>query len=337
MSDPTDITTADIQAAIDSTTSASSASSPAAADSAPAAPASSDSASAGAAVQPDDVDLTAPEWGDIPTARRPTIAKNIRDKAVAAARKEWDEQTKWTQGIPREDFEAYRREQAIAGSMSPADYVLNLYQRVQADPQHGPQLRSMAAKILGQRQAPSQQPAVVDQEPEPDIPTDASQGVPVVYSAKQQRLHDAWLTRQILAQVGQQLAPLQETHQTLQQQREQAQAQSQANAYAARTFEVVSKWTGFKEHAASIMEKYAAISLTDPRTEGEKLRDVYSEVVLPTLTSAARQQAVTDITRKASASTINPNAATTNQPFDHTKASWKESIAYELARKGITV
>lgn len=302
-------------------------------------------ASAGASVPSDDVDLTSPEWGDIPPARRPTIAKNIREKTIASERTKWEQETRskygWVDGVEPSELQAFRREQAIAASMSPADYVLNLWTRVQNDPTHGPQLRSQAARILGQRA----QEAPEDVMPEPDIPTDASNGRPMVYSAARMKELLEWQRRQFQAETRQALEPFQQQARTQAEREQLAAMKAESDAFASRTLDRITKLPGFKEHAQTIRDRYAALGVTDPngnwrpdpsdpRTEGEKLRDLYAEIVLPTLTTAARQDVVADLRNKATASTVSPGAPSASRPFDYEKASWEDALKHEWSKRG---
>jgi hypothetical protein len=71
----------------------------------------------------------------------------------------------------------------------------------------------------------------------------------------------------------------------------------------------------------------------DPRTEGEKLRDAYLQVVGSKFTQQARQTAVSDIQRKASAGTVNPGSAVGTAPFDYKKATWEEALKHEWNKR----
>lgn len=335
MADEATLSTADITTAVQERIAPSADASAAASTPAPA-----DPASAGATAQPEETDFTdAQLTGMIPAERVRRALANREKKVTDRLTQQYDQQYGWAKEIDRSDLDAFRREQAIAGSMSPAEYVANLWQRVQQDPQHGPQLRSMAARILGQRQQPAE-----DAMPAPDIPTSESQGQPVVYSAQQLQKLLEWQSRRTQADVLRELGPMRSEVEQSRAEREFRAASQQADAYAAHTLDGIAKWPGFKEHVGPIMEKYAALGRTmadgtwlpdpsDPRTEGEKLRDIYSEVVLPTLNQSARQQAVEDITRKASASTINPNAAGTGAP--QTYKTFKEGLMQELSKRGV--
>lgn len=293
-------------------------------------------------------ELNDPSWGDIPQSARGRIAQNYRarlDKEAAqridTARQEWERQH-WANGIDPQEA-AVIRDWHRRGATDPAGLVADLFARVQSDPTHGPRLRSEAARMLRQGQQAD------DPEPPPDIPTDRSNGRPVVYSAQQQAKREAWLKRQWMAEVNQQLAPFQQDLQTRQQQDGIRQLQAQSDAYAATTVQQVIDLPGFKDQKAAIAKEYASMGIADPRTgqivpdpndprsEGEKLRDAYLKVVVPTLGQTTRQQVVADLHRKAHASTINPAQTTGGEPFDHRKdqsvRGWENSLRYEWERR----
>lgn len=290
------------------------------------------------AVSTDQSETGTPAKGEPPQERWPTILENARKKAAADAEKQWKERFGWAESLDPSELQAAREWYARA-NQDPVSFVTDLYQRVQNHPQYGPQLKSQAARILGQRgNVPVQ---ASDQMPEPDIPTSESNGRPVVYSAEQLAKRLAWERSQMKAELLKELEPdLQETR-VSRQEREFRQMAQQADDYARTTLTGLTDKPGFKEHSAEIKEAYAAMPLTDGRTEGEKLRDAYLQVmatkVIPSLSQNARQQVVNDINRKVGASTINPAQANTTPKTDWRdpkvsledalKMAWQESNA----------
>lgn len=290
--------------------------------------------------------LNDPGWGQIPPSRRQSILDNARKKArterETELNAEWETKTGWAKDIDPKEA-AVVRDWVRRGNTDPAGLVMDLWQRVQNDPTHGTRLRSEAARILGSR--PQQQVPVEDVMPPPDIPTDTSNGEPVVYSAKQLALRDAWLKKQFLTDVEQRLAPYQQDLQSRQQTQELVAMQAQADAYGASTMKSLTDQPGFKEHAPAIRAAYAAMGIRDPKTgdivpdpqdvrsEGEKLRDAYLQIVVPTLQTAGRQQVVHDLHRKAQASTVNPSSTHSSEPFDYKKATVEEALRYEWEKR----
>jgi len=289
-----------------------------------------------------------PGWGQIPQSRRQSILDNARKKARAEREtelnQEWESKTGWAKDIDPQEA-AIVREWVRRGNTDPVGLVSDLWQRVQNDPTHGTRLRSEAARILGARQGQAQ-PAE-DAMPQPDIPTDTSNGQPVVYSAQQLQKLLEWQDRRSEARLKKELEPYQQDRQTRQQTEELLSMQAQSTDYATKTVTPLTKLPGFEEHKAAIAKEYEAMAIRDPRTgqmvpdpndprsEGEKLRDAYLKIVVPTLSSAGRQQAVTDLHRKANANTVNPSATSSTEPFDYKTASWEEGLKHEWnKRKG---
>lgn len=266
-----------------------------------------------AAAVPGDTPVT----GTPPPERWPDILDNARKKT----REEVEANYQWAAGVDRAEFEAARQWLDLT-SRDPILGLDRYMQRLASQPDLQPQLRSYAARILGTRTAA----APVDQMPGPDIPTSESNGEPVVYSAQQMQRLLEWKDRQTKALLEQELGPIK-------QDREKAQAKVYADAYADATVPRLEKLPGFKEHVAAIRDAYMAIPVNDPRTEGEKLKDAYLDVVGPQLTSEATRQAVTDLQRKASASTVNPAATSTSTPFDFKKESWEAGLKHVWNQK----
>jgi hypothetical protein len=346
MSDSTTITGADIASAVSASSETQSTPDASAAASTTSSTAQPEAATSQPASEGDD--LNDPSWGDIPASRRPSIAANFRKKAEAerkaaieAAQREWDTKTGWAKDIDPQDA-AIVSDWVRRGKTDPAGLVADLFARVQNDPNHGPRLRSEAARILNSGRA--NQPAE-DPMPPPDIPTDASNGQPVVYSASQlQKLLD-WQHRRSMGQFKQELAPFQQDLQVRQQHEEQRQLVAQADRYGQTTLKSLVDQPGFKDHKDAIAKEYAAMGIRDPRTgeivpdpndprsEGEKLRDAYLKVVVPTLSASVRQQTVADLHRKANANTVSPNATSVAEPFDYRKSSLEEALAYEWSKR----
>lgn len=310
-------------------------------DPTPAASASAPTTAAPAAVD-DDTDgvLTGP----IPPERHKRILENARKKEAERLQAEFTQKYGFTQTADPDELKA-ALDWSRRANADPVGFVTNLWEQVQANPQLGPQLKSQAARILGQRTA-----APVDERPQPDVPTADGEGRPgrMVYSAEQADKLLAWEKRQWLQEIRKEFAPLQDAHTRTQQEREFQAVAQRADQFAASTFEAVSKLPGFKDHVGTIMERYAALPTVrdpqtgwqvpdpnDPRTEDRKLLDIYHEVVLPTFQQSARTDAVHTLQQKARATTISPASGGTAEPFDHKKATWAESFAYEAKKRGL--
>jgi hypothetical protein len=317
-----------------------------AADSSPADTTTSETASPAASASVAEVDpVNDPGWGQIPTNRRQSILDNARKKARAEREselnQEWESKTGWAKDIDQSDA-AILREWNASAKQDPGAFVMSLLSKINGDPTHGPRVRSEMARILGsQRQAaPAEDPM-----PQPDIPTDTSNGKPVVYSAERQLDLWKWQQRQFQSEMKQALAPFQQDRDRSAQTQQLVAMQAQADAYGANTLKSLVDLPQFKEQKEAIAAAYAAMAIknprtgqmepdpNDPRSEGEKLRDAYLSVVVPKLSQVGHQQAVTTLNRKANASTVNPASSSSTEPFDHKSASWEESLKHEWNKR----
>lgn len=253
--------------------------------------------------------------GPMPIEEHEKVLANTRAKTREEVETEWKPYG-WAKesGITREQYDATAQWKARA-AQDPLGFVKAAGAEMLAHPELGPQIRSWAASILGQRlpAAPLQDD---DKEPGPDLPTDTSNGVPVVYSATAQRVHDAWLERQMEARFMKKLEPELAEIRTSRDQRQLVEAQQSANTFAAREYQQAQAWPGFLEHKDAIAKVFAETPLTsdDPREVALAIRDAYAQVVYPTITQAARTQAVADVHKKVAAGSVNPGATTTTAP-----------------------
>lgn len=250
-----------------------------------------------------------------PQERWPDILENTRKKTRAEVEAEFA----YAKGVDRGEFDSTRQWMDLA-RRDPILALDRYVQQLMQHPTHAPQLKSYFGRSLGARTAS-------DQMPGPDIPTSESQGQPVVYSAQQTQKLLEWQKRQFQQELDTRFGPIEQREKT-------ARAESQATEYSQATLQALADKPGFKDHVAEIAERYAAIPVEDPRTEGEKLRDAYLEVVGPKLTSAAQRQAVADVHRKAGATTVNPAGGGASEPFDFKKSSWEEGLAHVWKQKG---
>lgn len=268
--------------------------------------------------------------GEPPADKWDTILDNARRKARAEVEGEYA----WAKDVNREDFEATRKWIATGNQ----NVMLALDQLVQgiikSNPDQKGQVERYFKSILQEAgpaaavsaAAAGSAASVPDPnaEPGPDIPTDTSNGVPVVYSAGRMKEYGAWLAKQIKNDIGKDLAPIIS-------EREQKALNAKTEAYTERSVAAISGLPGFEENRAEIASAYAAIPLSDDsRTEGEKLRDAYLTVVSSKMSEVARREAVASVTRRAEASTVNPSSPASSQPFDYKKATWEQALRHEF-------
>jgi hypothetical protein len=257
--------------------------------------------------------------GEPPKERWSTILENARKKAV----EETEAQYAWAKGTERAEFEAARTWMSLA-NRDPFLALDRLVQGMAQTPEGKQQLATYFGRSLSQSRQAAQPQA--PEMPGPDIPTSESNGQPVVYSAQRMQELLQWQQQQLLQQVDQRISPFK-------QEREAKEREARTNAYTESAISRVKDRPGFTEHKEDIVRAYAAMPVVEGEDEAAKLMQAYLDVVGPKLTFQARQQAVADITRKASASTVNP-AAVSGKSFDYSKATLEEALAYEWKKRG---
>lgn len=279
----------------------------------PAASASADATVPPAADTPPDG--STPAAGEPPKERWADILTNARTKAAEEALAP----LAWAQGInPQEFSQIQTLARQLYGGGNPVEGLQTLIAELRKDPQVEAQIRSFAAKTLAQRSQPAE-----PQEPQPDLPIQLEDGRVVhLYSAEQQAKREAFLQRQWLASVQQELQPLKQAHEQTQQQAAAVARQQQVDTFVSTTFADVQTWPGMQDKAAlaAVAKELsnARIDESDPREVSLALNAAYRKVVLPTLSQRTEASLLDSLQRKAAASTgVNPGsaAATTSKPI----------------------
>jgi hypothetical protein len=210
----------------------------------------------------------------------------------------------WAKSVDQQEFSRVV-ELARKASTDPIGYMQDFIQELQGHPQYGAQLRSLAAKALAQR---SQQAAPVDAEPQPDLPIQLEDGRVVhLYSAEQQAKREAFLQKQWMQGVQQELQPLKQTHEQMQAQRAAEAKQHEVTQYVSATYEDVQTWPGMDQDAnrKAVAEELAraTVNSDDPREVSLALNAAYRKVVLPQLSKRAEAKLLDNLQQKATAST----------------------------------
>lgn len=231
--------------------------------------------------------------------------------------KAWREQHGWVDQVDRTQLEAalgyYGRIQ-----QDPVAAVREQIQQLQAHPIHGPQLRSLAAQAL----ASGRQAAM----PPPDVEVTDDHGLVVAKTYSDQRLaqRDQWLKTQLLQELSQQFAPVQQTVAQLAEREAYAVAAQQASSFARTFTEELATYPGFTEHKAAIgaevARALAQYPKDDPRYDEPAFLEAltlraYHRIVTPTLTASAEARQLDTLKRHAAAgSSVRPNAPAATTP-----------------------
>lgn len=273
-----------------------------------------------------------PVAGAPPEDRWDTILENARKKARADVESEYT----WVKDLSRDDIEATRKWISL-GNQNPLMALDQLVQgMIRSNPDQKSQIERYFKSILGEAGAVAAVAAAAagaaasdaDAKPGPDIPTDTSNGKPVVYSDAQMDKLLAWQAKQLRAEIRTEfekdLAPIRN-------EREQLRIDTETTEYTNRAIGAISGLPGYEEYRTEIAQAYANIPTADnTRTEGEKLRDAYLQVVTSKMSEKARLEAIASVTRRAEAGTVNPSAQSAATPFDYKSASWEQALRHEF-------
>jgi hypothetical protein len=247
------------------------------------------------------------------------VRGKIRSEERAKLAKEYE----WAAGVTKEEGQVLKTMYDL-GNRNPVQLVDHLIRNIAGNPVY----RSQLEQYLQSLYSPEQPDA--DAPPQPDIPTDVSNGVPVLYSAQAQQKLNEWNKKQLMKELQSTFGPLVSNHQ-------QQTLQSEATRYSQDAINRVSKLPGFEDHRADISKAYMAIdrpwrNMPNPdqhpdfRSERELLREAYDAVVPAKLKTAGAQRAVADIRAKAGASSVSPSsqqggaAATLGKPKNFREA-----------------
>jgi hypothetical protein len=227
----------------------------------------------------------------------------------------------WAKQVSQQEFQQVT-ELAKRASADPIGYLQDFIKELQQSPEHSAQLRSLAAKALAQRQ-----PAQPEQEPQPDLPIQLEDGRVVhLYSAEQQAKREAFLQGKWMQGVRQELQPLQQTHDTLQAERQALAQQKEMDSFTARERDASSKWKGMNDPAfrSKVIARLAQmpVSGTDPAIVSLALREAYmaerdesDTAHAATQTQKAQASVLDSLKQKAAAaSSVNPGSAAPSTP-----------------------
>lgn len=255
--------------------------------------------------------LPAKTPGPIPFDVHKTALENARIKASEEISNQWKDYD-FARAVPAADLrELVMGIQETGGD--PVAFLEWLSDKIAADPAASQRLNTVAAKRLAAARAK----AAADVEPQPDIPIDDGQGglAGYAYSAKRLAEHAAWQKRQFMAEVGQQIAPLKQSHDAALQAKADAEKQSKASEWSGGFGKELTGLPFFAEHKDAIGQDVFAqlqrLAADDPRgddpafLEAATLR-AYHRIVSP------KQEAL--ISARISASNKQKAVAQTESP-----------------------
>jgi hypothetical protein len=263
--------------------------------------------------------------GPIPFDRHKSALENARVKAREEALTEWRQQHGWAEQVDRTQLESWSQTAAQMSS-DPVGFLQKFAAELQNHPVYGPQLKSHAARTLGQRQAAQ----VDDVEPQADLQTE--DGTPV-YSAKQLAAREAWRERQWEKKFSERLAPLQETHAEMQEARQRELIENASSNFAKRELDAVRALPHYDQYKAEIKAKFAAMPPPEhPAGYSAQLYRAYVETVVPKLSQSERSKVLAEMQTKGAASTASPTRPSASAPMRDADRPISDLIAEEMAR-----
>ena len=246
-----------------------------------------------------------------------------RHKATLdAAYRERDEfRDKWTRVSWAESLAqaGFSQADAILLQQNPVGFLDTLATRLESHPQLAPQIRSLAARILG-TQVPSQE-APQDPEPPPDQigVFDDGRRTPV-YSADQLRKWHEWNSRRTQAAIDARLAPMEQERQERDQAARLDQLKSEALTKMQARVEQLRQQPLFVEHERAFQEYLGAVVRQGHYpTIDQAWTDFYFARVHPGLGRAEQSKAIAELQTKAAASQATPRSPTTGTPATITR------------------
>ena len=268
--------------------------------------------------------------GPIPFDRHKAILDKEREKRADLeakwARHAWVEELTAAGKTPEQVRQALQVYDGV--DADPVGFLERFYDQLKSHPTLGAPVRSWAGKMLasGRGQVPGAAPAPGegdDPEPPPDYEYN---GVPF-YSAPQQAKHDAWRSRQQLAEFQQLLAPLQ-------QEREQRQrAEAVTNQQQQEVERAKAELTDLRQSPLFVQHegKVKTFLQAHPEYYRYGLHRAFLQVmlteILPTLSQTERAAQLAELQTQAAAGSVSPRSAAVSSPrrptdFDDPSLKW---------------
>ena len=262
--------------------------------------------------------------GPVPFDRHKAILEAERTKHTDLEAK-W-QRVAWVEELVNQGLTPDQARSALTLSgyldSNPAQFLEAFLQEASNNPSLAPQVRSIAARVLGQRSASPDD----DPEPQPDYYVDGQDGNRTPFmSAPTLAKWRSWHERKLKAEMDARLGPIE--------QREQARTQAQAvdtlrsQVFAATKAELDDLRTQphFSEHEAEI-KSYLASQNYQPSLHQAYVH-VLTTKVLPGISQRERDAAIAEMQKQAHAGSVNPKGGAPSTPakvtrFDDPSLKW---------------
>jgi hypothetical protein len=247
----------------------------------------------------------------IPRARFDEINTKLKEM------RDWRESRTWAEHVDPQAFRTMS-DWFVRAQRDPQAFAVGLLDELAQHPQYAAQIRSELARRLGTRSG-QQAPASEDGPPDPDVEiVDANGRVTGrTYSDQQLAKRDAYLRKQMLAEVDAKYAPHVQTLDQIRQERERLTLAVQADAFGKSFVGELSALPLFEAHKADIAKTLQGMQLDSDHPDAVRAAAyrAYHQVVGPKLLDGGKSSAVADLQRKAHAATaVSPSASASSAP-----------------------
>jgi hypothetical protein len=247
--------------------------------------------------------------GPIPFDVHTKALENARTKAASDAVAQYRQKVGWVEEFPQLTRDVVSEWIPTARAMheDPVRWTLEQWiPRLQADARFGPQLQSLGGRLLSGRAEPMPGPDVeiVDQ-------TGAVTGR--TYSAQQLAARDEWRERQLLAKIGQELAPIKAREAKA---KADADSKEQHERWAKQTDVLMTRATKILDGRMDLFQHIKAILDQHPTADPVDVAlHVREQFIVPNQKATAQSDAVAEMQRKAAGNTASgASAAGTPKP-----------------------
>jgi hypothetical protein len=260
-----------------------------------------------------------PGTGEPPKERWADILANARTKAAEDALAP----LAWARNVQPQEFQTIRDIAKHFTSGNAAEGLQSLVAEVSRDPRYADAIRSWQGRALQMlRQQQPQQQAAPPQDMRA-IPVQLENGQTIgLFSGEQVQA----LVNNAIAAVKQDLAPVTQTVQGLQAERQALHQQQQVQSFVTTTFQDVQTWPGMEsQEARTLVAKEleaAQINPHDPNQVSLALNAAWRRVIAPTLGRNAEARLLDSLKTKAAAATgVNPGSSAPSASKPVTKFS----------------
>jgi hypothetical protein len=249
-----------------------------------------------------------PPQGPIPFDRHEAILAREREKRTELEAK-W-EKVAWAEELQKSGLTADQVNQSInvirGMDADPVGFLERYHERLRSHPELADPLRSWAGRVLASRTDGAAPQVTADGDTEPQADFQNAEGVPFYSGPQLQKWHE-WQARQQEAKIQTLLQPLQRAESERQQRAAAATVYAQQEQRTRAELEAFRKIPEFKANEAKVNAYLKQHDYKMPLAAA--FNHVLLTDILPNAGQTAKAEQLTELQRKAGASTANPAAS----------------------------